>query len=540
MRLKWVLGAIAAIVVLAIAALLAVPYLVDLPRVQALIATNASQALGRPVKFQSMKISALPLPAVELQGLEIAEDPHFGKDAFVRLESGTVRLKLWPLLRGRVELGDITLKKPVITVVQAADGRMNISTLGGAAEPSAPRTGRGSAGGGGAGGAGALLASKVTIDHGVVDYIAHGKGDATSRYRIENLDLTLTGGGSQLALKGGFLVKPGDIAVKLDDGTLAVGGAKTLTEAPLRGKVTVEAKDVGDAAKAFVGPSPEFGGALKGTLALSGTLGSPSAAGDVTVSKPTVTQVQASCPDPKRRTLALGDLKLNAAYKDSALSARPLTTAIGNGTIAGQLVVSLERGTRVQLNDIGIKSLPLEKVLVDYLCQGYAITGPLDLTGALAFATADMWNTLSGPGTLRAGPGKVVGPQALALIGGVVRVGGAITSALNADVPAIAAGSPLEFESITGTYQIKNGVLSTRDLLYTSKAMKVAISGQYGLANGRMDVDMIVTHGRGELKARVTGNAASPSIRVDPATILRGVDQGKVEKGLGDLLKRIK
>ena len=89
----------------------------------------------------------------------------------------------------------------------------------------------------------------------------------------------------------------------------------------------------------------------------------------------------------------------------------------------------------VQLNDIGIKALPLDKLLVDYLCQGYAITGPLDHTGALSFAAADMWNTLSGPGTLRAGPGKVVGSQALALVSGVVRVGGAISAALNAPIP---------------------------------------------------------------------------------------------------------
>ena len=83
-------------------------------------------------------------------------------------------------------------------------------------------------------------------------------------------------------------------------------------------------------------------------------------------------------------------------------------------------------------------------------------------------------------------------------------------------------------------------MVTTRDLLYTSKPMNVAIAGQYGLGNGRMNLDMVVTHNRGELKAKVTGSAASPSIRVDPATILRGVDREKVEKGLGDLLKRIR
>jgi hypothetical protein len=536
---KWVLIGVAAIVVLAIAALAVVPYLVDLPRVQAIIATNASQALGRPVKFASMRISALPLPAVELRGLEIAEDPQFGKEPFVRLETGNIRLKLWPLLRGRVELGDITLKKPVISVVQAADGRLNLASLGGGTDSSPSRPPRSGSGAGGAG-AGAVLASKIKLDDGIVDYVVRGKGETAARYRLENLDLTLTGGGSQVALAGGFAVKPGDLNVKLEDATLAVGGAKTLTEAALRGKVALDAKDIVPLAKAFVGPSPEYAGSLKGTLALSGTLGSPSAAGDVTINQPKVTQVQPACPEPKHRTLALGDLKLNAAYKDSVFNARPLTTAIGNGSVAAQLTASLERGVRVQLNDIGIKALPLDKLLVDYLCQGYAITGPLDLTGALSFSAADMWNTLSGPGTLRAGPGKVVGSQALALASNVVRVGGANSPALNAEVPAIAAGSPLEFESITGTYQITNGVLTTRDLLYTSKPMKVAIAGQYGLANGRMDLDMIITHARGEVKAKVTGNAASPSIRVDPATILRGVDREKVEKGLGDLLKRIR
>src|SRR5205823_12344605 len=71
---KWLVGVVAAVLVLIVAALILVPILVDTPRVQALIATNASQALGRPVKFRSMSISVLPLPAVALHGLEIAED----------------------------------------------------------------------------------------------------------------------------------------------------------------------------------------------------------------------------------------------------------------------------------------------------------------------------------------------------------------------------------------------------------------------------------------------------------------------------------
>jgi hypothetical protein len=194
---------------------------------------------------------------------------------------------------------------------------------------------------------------------------------------------------------------------------------------------------------------------------------------------------------------------------------------------------------RVQLADLGIKGVPIEKVLVDYLCQGYAITGPLDMTGSAAFSAQDMWHTLSGPGTLKVGKGKVVGKQALALVANIVRIGGAVSAVLGADIPNL-GDSPLEFESITGTYNIVNGVLTTRDLLYTSRPMKVAIAGSYGLATQNMDLDMTISHGRGDLKAKVTGNASSPSIRVNPATILRDVDKRQLEKGLGDLLKKVR
>ena len=539
---KWLVGAVAALVVLVVAALILVPLLVDLPRVQALIASNASQALGRPVKFRSMSIAVLPLPAVTLNGLEIAEDPQFGTEPFLKLDTGKVRLKLGPLLTGRVELGEIKLTKPVITVIQAPDGRMNISTLGtGTKEhaPPEPKTGeRAPRSGGGGGGAGAALASAISIDHGVVSYVAHGKGGVTSQYRIEDLDLTLTGGVPQLAFKGDFKVKPGDLVVKIADGQAALDGGKPLTDAPLRGTVTLDGKDIGDLAKNALGPSPKFGGALKGKLALSGTVGAPAVAGDIELAKPSVTQVQPSCREPKERTLTLGTLKLNAGYRDQVLGARPLTTALGDGPVTGNLSFSLA-SMHAQLADLGIKALPLEKLLVDYLCQGYAITGPLDLTGATSFSARDVFNTLSGPGALKIGRGKVVGPRALALLGGIVRLGGAVSSLLSADVPNL-GDSPLEFDSITGTYQIVNGVLNTKDLLYTSRPMKILIAGSYGFATERMDLDMTITHGRGELKAKVTGHASSPSIRVNPATILRDVDPKKLDKGLGDLLKKIR
>jgi hypothetical protein len=536
--LKWVGVFVAVIVALTIIAAVALPRLIDTPRVQAMIASSAAQALGRPVKFESLSVALFPLPSIELHKLEVAEDPQFGTTPFLTLETGRIYLKLRPLLTGRVEFGDITLVRPRIALIQNVEGRLNVTNLAPPSESkTAPRPGRPS--GGATGGAAAAIVSRVKIDKGVITYVARGKGPAQTPYRVEDMDVTVTGQGTQLAFKGAFVVRPGDLTVKLADGIVAVNGAKTLLEAPVRAKVGIEGKDIEKLVAAAAGPTPTIAGPIKGDFALGGTLGAPRISGNVELASVRVTQSSQACPEPKQRTLALGPLKAaGIVYEGERFQSRPVTTSIGPGTISTNLTATLDHGARVQLSDLAIRSVPVEKVLVDFLCEGYAVTGPLDLTGALSTNTSNVLSTLGGGGQLRIGPGKVVGPQALALISVVTRLAGAASSVLSADVPTSLTSSPVDFQSITGTYQINNGVLTTKDLLYTTKALKVGVAGDYGLASGRMNLDLRIDHGRGEVLAKVSGNASSPSVRIDPASIANQIDREKVESGVKDLLKR--
>ena len=538
--LKWLIGIGAVVAVLLIVAAIALPRLIDTPRVQAMIASSASQAIGRPVKFESLSVRLFPLPAVELHKLEVAEDPQFGTAPFLTLETGRVYLRLRPLLGGRVEFGDITLERPRIALIQHADGHLNVASLAPASESrTAPRAGR--SGGGAAGGAAAVVLSQVKIASGTVTYLTLGKGTTPTPYRVENLDLTLTSQASQINAKGTLRVNPGDLLVKLTDGVVALNGARAPLESPLRGRVGIESKDVEPLVAASAGPSPAIAGPIKGDFTLSGTLGAPRASGTVELASLRVTQTSAGCPEPKRRTLSLGALKLAAVSWDGArLQSRPATTSLAGGAISTNLTATVDRGVHVQLGDLSIKGLPAEKVLVDFLCEGYAVTGPLDLTGALKANAGDLWNTLDGSGRLKLGPGKVVGPQALGLIESLTRIAGAVSSVLSADVPRAVTAPPTDFESITGTYQIVAGVLTTRDLLYTSRVIKVGVVGDYGLGSGRMNMDLRVQHARGELRAHLGGTAAAPTIRVDPASVSTNVTREELETGIQDLLNRFR
>lgn len=541
--LKWLAAAIAAALVLAVAAALAVPYVVDTPRVQALISHSASQALGRPVKFSSLSVSVFPLPAVKLKDLQVSEDPRFGAMPFLAVGTGSLRLRVWPLFSGRMEFSELVLEKLHVRLVRDRSGRLNIATLG--APAAGPQGGRSSAGRAG-GAAGAVpVVSRIRIVGGLVTYTAQAASVATS-YRLGDLNLTLQGIGpaAPVQFTGEARLQPGALRFKITDGSVAVAGGRSPLDAPLSARVAIEAPNVADLAGLALGPVPQLGGPVKGTLVVSGTLGAPSIAGAIEFSKLTVSQVRPACSEPKRRTLTLEPVRLPVSFSDDVLTSRPLATRLAGGAITAVVTVSLRDGTLLQVRDLAIRAVPLAPVLVEYLCQGYAVTGPLDLTGEVSARPAQLWATLSGSGSLKIGPGKVVGPQALKLLAGVMRVGAAVSSVLSADLAAQLFSSPADFDSITGTYVIRNGVVTTNDLHYTSRAVQVSVAGRYGLADGQMNVDVVMKAGRGEIAAKVTGSAASPSIRVNPSALLqgRGLERGarELEQGVRGLLKRLR
>ena len=86
--LKWALIGLLAVAVIVVGSILALPWLLDTPAIQAYIQQAAGHALGRPVKFDSLSITALPLPTVRLRGLQVAEDPAFGSAPRVSLLQG--------------------------------------------------------------------------------------------------------------------------------------------------------------------------------------------------------------------------------------------------------------------------------------------------------------------------------------------------------------------------------------------------------------------------------------------------------------------
>ncbi|MBI1847031.1 MAG: hypothetical protein HYR86_08680, partial [Candidatus Rokubacteria bacterium] len=334
-------------------------------------------------------------------------------------------------------------------------------------------------------------------------------------------------------------LEPGGLTFTLADGAFGLGGARTPLDAPLRGRITVEGKDLEGLVAVAMGPEPRLGGGLKATFSLAGTAGRPVLTGEVALANVTVTETNPQCPEPRRRTLALPSVTLAAGWEDGRFTGRPLMASVAGGTVTATVIAQVDRRITVQLGDLAIRALPLERVLVDFLCHAQAVSGPLDLTGTAAFTAGDIPRTLSGAGQVKIGAGRIVGVQALRMLDAIASVAGAVGTLLGPGTP-VSSSALAEFDSITGTYQARDGVLTSRDLVFNGRAVKATIAGQYNLASGALSFDVVAAVAGRNVRARVTGTAAAPSVSVVPASLLSPGDAGRIEKGLQDLLKRMR
>jgi len=175
----------------------------------------------------------------------------------------------------------------------------------------------------------------------------------------------------------------------------------------------------------------------------------------------------------------------------------------------------------------------LQPILHDYLCQGFAVSGPLDLGGDLAMRTVDVFRTMNGSGQFKIGAGRVVGEGALKIVREVLEAGNVFDTALRGKL-AGPGKTALDFDSITGSYKIVNGIARTDDLLYQGKDLRVAVAGTYALVDGRTDMKVVATQGRNQLRAQVTGSGGA--LRVVP-TGVNVKEPAEVRKFLDRLLR---
>ncbi|MGA8871917.1 MAG: AsmA family protein [Candidatus Acidiferrales bacterium] len=121
--LKW----LAALVVFFWLASFAISLLIRHSPLQRKFTEQLEAAFGRPVEVGSYDFSFWDGPSLVANSVRVDEDQRFGHEYFLRADSISVRLRWESLLRGRIELGTLSLSHPSLNLVRDSAGEWNVA-----------------------------------------------------------------------------------------------------------------------------------------------------------------------------------------------------------------------------------------------------------------------------------------------------------------------------------------------------------------------------------------------------------------------------
>jgi AsmA protein len=138
---KWI-GIVVVVLILIVVSL---PFLINVDQFRPTLQSDLSNALGREVTLGNLHLNILK-GEVSAEDLSVAEDPAFGKPAFLKAKSLHVGVEIFPFLISRkLIVTDLNIDEPEIALVQSPTGDWNFSSLGGkskAAPTGAPPSAR--------------------------------------------------------------------------------------------------------------------------------------------------------------------------------------------------------------------------------------------------------------------------------------------------------------------------------------------------------------------------------------------------------------
>lgn len=85
-------------------------------------------AFGRPVEVSNYSFSLLEGPRLEANYITVGEDPRFGHEYFLRADQVAASPRWSALLRGKFELGALSIRRPSLNLVRLPDGEWNLES----------------------------------------------------------------------------------------------------------------------------------------------------------------------------------------------------------------------------------------------------------------------------------------------------------------------------------------------------------------------------------------------------------------------------
>lgn len=254
------------------------------------IMAQAEATLGRSVRFDEIGVSITGGFGARVTNLQVADDPAFSQDDFVRAERVQVAVKILPALFGRYEVRRFLLERPQITLIRTAAG-LNVDSIGRAAagEEGRPPAGPADAehraasegdadGAGGSGsdaGALSVVIAAMTVRDGelrFIDRTAPGAATGAGEFTARHFDFSASDVGFERPIKlemAAALLEEEGRNFALEGTVGPIGDTLNVEQLPVNATINLDPLDIGALQRAL----PAVAESIPPELGLDGPLG---------------------------------------------------------------------------------------------------------------------------------------------------------------------------------------------------------------------------------------------------------------------------
>ena len=518
------------VVVLIVGLVLSLPFLIDLNKYQDQYKPLLEEALNRKVQLQDIRLTIWPRIGARVAGFAVLDDPAFGSGPFASLASLDVGVKLMPLLSGKVEVEEITLRDLVITVIKNKNGVLNVSTIGRKGVPVPETLSR------------ALIPStegplkilallavdRVSIDGGKLTFRDLSAAKPTE-YVLQDMELLLRDVrlGQTPNVRFWSLVQPFNIPVKLDG-----------TFGPLKETMDIEAVNF-----QFAVGKTDF------------TIMGKTTGHDVTINigSPVINTANLPVALPLKKPVEIKNFQLAVEVKGQEARLNSLSFQLFDGQVKGQEKLMAGSDAPPFNGGVSVQGVQLGPALDAVAETPVSISGTAgaDLTlKGRGFSMPDLTKALEGTGHMAVKDGKIEGGNLLQEAMSILKVAG-----ITLDNPKATAFSTIETDLV-----IKQGIVNVQRLLIDSHDFQATGGGTIGfdqklnlgvtltlsqglsqkIAGASPVAKLALKEGRLSLPLTIGGTIQAPSYGLDMKGLMGVVQEQvkkKAEEAISGLLK---
>ncbi len=207
------LGWAALVAIFLVVVLAAVPFFIDLNRYRDRWLPVFESAVGRRVEVGTIQLTLMTGLGARIDGLVIHDVPSAGLEPMLRVDSVLVRVRFLPLLRGRLEVGRVTLIRPQLRLVRDPAEVMNVLAEASGTAPASPASGVPAS----RTAVAALSLADLVIDEGSIIYEDRSVVGTPTRYVFDHLQASLQNLaiGQTLAVDATTRFEGGDLTLSL-------------------------------------------------------------------------------------------------------------------------------------------------------------------------------------------------------------------------------------------------------------------------------------------------------------------------------------